>query len=84
MRKEIRLNKYLSLCGVCSRREADRLIEQGRVSVNGKRALRGQTVTDSDEIRLNGEILREQEKRAVLAFYKPTGVTCTERVPYQW
>ena len=79
MRKEIRLNKYLSLCGVCSRREADRLIEQGRVSVNGKRALRGQTVTDSDEIRLNGEILREQEKRAVLAFYKPTGVTCTER-----
>lgn len=79
MEQKIRLNKYLAHCGVCSRRDADRLIEQGQVSVNGHPALPGQQVSGQDEIMVSGEKIRENKKTVVLAFYKPVGVTCTER-----
>lgn len=77
--EQIRLNKYLAQCGVCSRREADKLIEQGRVSVNGSTAEMGRTVGAQDEICVNGKRLAGREQCAVLAYYKPVGVTCTEK-----
>ena len=76
-----RLNKYLAECGVCSRREADRLIESGKVLVNGVIATTGCKVTEADEVRVGKKVLG-REKKAVLAFYKPIGVTCTEKDKY--
>ena len=75
----VRLNKYLADCGVCSRREADKLIEQGRVSVNGQTAAMGCRVTERDSIAVNGRQLQGKPEKVVLAFYKPVGVTCTEQ-----
>lgn len=77
--EQIRLNKYLAECGVCSRRDADRLIEQCRVTVNGKIAAMGTKVLEQDEVAVNGKPLKKQERKVVLALYKPVGVTCTER-----
>lgn len=77
----IRLNKYLAECGVCSRREADKLIESGKVLVNGVVATTGCKVTEADEVRVGKKVLGK-EKKAVLAFYKPIGVTCTEKDKY--
>lgn len=77
--EQIRLNKYLAECGVCSRRDADRLIEQCRVTVNGKIASMGTKVSEQDEVAVNGKPLKRQERKVVLALYKPVGVTCTER-----
>lgn len=73
-----RLNKYLAECGVCSRREADKLIEAGKVLVNGAIAGMGCKVTDADEVRVGKKVLGKA-KKVVLAFYKPVGVTCTEK-----
>lgn len=77
--EQIRLNKYLAECGVCSRRDADKLIETGAVLVNGKAAQAGMKVTEWDEIVLRGKRLERRERKVVLAYYKPVGVTCTER-----
>ena len=76
---EIRLNKYLAECGVCSRRDADKLIEEGRVFVNGKLAVNGQKVSEDDRVEVNGKLLGQRDKKVVLRYYKPVGVTCTER-----
>ncbi len=73
-----RLNKYLAECGVCSRREADKLIEAGKVLVNGAVVDMGCRVTDADEVRVGKKVLGKA-KKVVLAFYKPVGVTCTEK-----
>lgn len=78
MEKE-RLNKYLASCGVCSRRDADRLIEEGRVTVNGMTAVMGTRVSSSDKVTVNGKLLRGKDEKVVFAYYKPVGVTCTER-----
>ena len=78
MTKE-RLNKYLASCGVCSRRDADRLIEEGRVTVNGKRAEMGMQVGDGDHITLNGKPVHGKNDKVVFAYYKPVGVVCTEK-----
>lgn len=77
--KEERLNKYLAACGVCSRREADRLIEEGRVSVNGRAAAAGMRAKDGDRIEVDGKKVKGRNKKEVLAYYKPVGVTCTEK-----
>ncbi len=77
-----RLNKYLAECGVCSRREADRLIEKGRVTINGTMAQMGDRITGSECITVNGKVLRAPNAKVVLAFYKPIGVTCTEKDKY--
>lgn len=74
-----RLNKYLAHAGICSRRDADKLIEQGKVLVNGQRPSPGQSVSERDEITVNGRKVQGREKPVVLAFYKPVGVTCTEK-----
>lgn len=76
---EMRLNKYLALCGVCSRREADKLIESGRVTVNGKLADIGTKVIDGDSVKVGSKLVKPSEERTVLAYYKPVGVTCTEK-----
>lgn len=80
--EKVRLNKYLAHSGVCSRRDADELIRQGKVLVNGNRAEMGCQVGDEDEILVSGRRIREPDKAVVLAFYKPLGVTCTERDPH--
>lgn len=77
--QEIRLNKFLSECGICSRREADNYIIAGRIKVNGNIALPGQKVTVSDEVTLDGKRVSSINKKVVLAYYKPKGVTCTEK-----
>lgn len=74
-----RLNKYIAGCGVCSRRDADKLIEQGKVLVNGMVAEQGQLVDEKDEIVIGKKRLQGNRKTVVLAFYKPIGVTCTEK-----
>lgn len=76
---EMRLNKYLALCGVCSRREADKLIESGKVTVNGKVADIGTKVVEGDGVKVGSKLVKPSEERTYLAFYKPVGVTCTEK-----
>lgn len=77
--KNERLNKYLASCGICSRREADRLIEEGRVLVNKQKANVGMQVSDQDTILVNGKSVHGKNEKVVLAYYKPVGVVCTER-----
>lgn len=80
--ENVRLNKYLAECGVCSRREADKLIEAGKVAVNGRPAEVGARIAPGDAVAVNGRLLERRERKVVLAFYKPVGVTCTERDPH--
>ena len=75
---EIRLNKYLSEAGVCSRREADRLIESGKVTVDGKRAEMGMKITDSQVVRVGKKEIRSKNEMVLLAVNKPVGIVCTE------
>lgn len=77
--EETRLNKFISEAGICSRRDADKLIEEGRVLVNGKIANMGIKISDSDEVIVNGKTVTSKNKKVVLAYNKPTGVTCTEK-----
>lgn len=80
--EQTRLNKYLAHSGICSRRDADKLIADGAVFVNGQRAEPGMQVTEQDEIQVSGKKVHAARKPVVLAFYKPFGVTCTERDPH--
>lgn len=75
----VRINKYLAMCGICSRRDADKLIEQNVVTINGKRALSGMRVTDADTVMVHGKKVTNPERKIILAYYKPIGVTCTAR-----
>ena len=81
-KKEERLNKYLADCGICSRREADRMIEAGRVIVNGVPAQMGMRISETDDITVDGRPLDKKDRKVVLAYYKPVGVTCTEKDKY--
>ena len=74
----IRLNKYLSEAGVCSRREADRLIESGVVTVDGKNAVPGMKVEDGQEVCVGKKRIKSKTKKTVLGVYKPAGIVCTE------
>lgn len=75
----VRLNKYLAQSGICSRRDADKLIEQGLVCINGQTAQTGSKVLPQDKVTLRGQAVQKQEQKIVLAYYKPVGVVCTER-----
>lgn len=75
--KEIRLNKYLSDAGVCSRRQADILIEEKRVTINGIIAATGQKVSPLDRVAVNGKPVTLQEERVLLLVNKPRGIVCT-------
>ena len=74
---ETRLNKYLSECGYCSRREADRLIEANRVTINDKLPELGTKVKDGDIVKVDGKIVSSQEEFVYIALYKPVGITST-------
>jgi len=72
-----RLNKFISETGICSRREADRFIEQGLVVINGVVAVVGMKVTTADNIVVDGKPLKSKKAPIYLAFNKPVGITCT-------
>jgi 23S rRNA pseudouridine2604 synthase len=72
-----RLNKAISETGFCSRREADRLIETGKVKVNGEVAGLGVQVTSNDRIEVDGQLITKEVPNIYLAFHKPVGITCT-------
>lgn len=72
-----RINKFISETGVCSRREADKLIEQGRVSINGVKAEMGSKVFPHEDVRIDGKPLRQKEQKIYMALNKPVGITCT-------
>jgi 23S rRNA pseudouridine2604 synthase len=73
-----RINKFLSETGFCSRREADKLLEEGRITINGVVPEMGTKVSPDDEVRVDGKLVREKtEKPVYLAFHKPVGIECT-------
>lgn len=73
----MRLNNYISSTGICSRREADKLIEQKKVLINGKVAQIGQPVNDGDIVKINGKIIKPKKTNVYIALNKPVGITCT-------
>ena len=74
----VRLNKYLSEIGHCSRRAADKLIDAGRIKVNGQKVVMGQKVSPRDRIEIDGILIEDhQEQNVYLAFNKPVGIVCT-------
>ena len=79
MDEKIRINKYLSDAGVCSRREADRLTEAGRVTVRGTVVSTGEKIFPDEEICIDGKPIKKQEKKILLLFYKPKGIVCSTR-----
>ena len=79
-----RLNKFIGETGFCSRREADKLIEDGRVTINGTVPELGTKVGPDDEVRIDGKLIREKnEKMVYLAFNKPVGIECTTNLEVQ-
>lgn len=75
---QTRINKFLSETGFCSRREADKLLEEGRITINGKVPEMGTKVTPDDEVRVDGKLIREKTTKPIyLAFNKPAGIECT-------
>ena len=75
----IRINKYLSEAGVCSRRAADQLIEAGKVKVNGLTATIGTKVTSSDRVEVEGKVVRPESKMVLIAVNKPAGIFALQR-----
>jgi len=77
--KLTRINKFLSEIGYCSRRAADKFIDQGRVKINGEIPLMGTKVSDEDEISVNGKVVHRAKKKKMvyIAFNKPVGIVCT-------
>jgi len=73
----ISINKYVSATGLCSRREADRWIDEGRVQINGRDAKKGNRVLPNDQVIVDGQIISKTTKLVYIAFHKPKGVTCT-------
>lgn len=73
----LRLNKYLAQCGICSRREADRLIAEGKITVDGMIAQTGQKVDPSWDIRMEGRSVQPEKEQILLVVNKPRGVVCT-------
>ncbi len=80
MAEEVRINKYLSQLGYCSRREADKLIDQGRITINGKVPEMGTKVIPGDDVKVDGKPVSKaelKEPNIYLAFNKPVGIVCT-------
>lgn len=84
-KKSERLQKVLARAGLGSRREMERWIEEGRVSINGKIATIGESVTDEDKVRVDGHVIRNdqmyQEKLRIIGYHKPVGEICSRRDP---
>lgn len=73
----IRVNKYLSDCGICSRRQADRFIEERRIQVNGEVAVMGTKIFPNDVVKFNNKVISKENELILLAMNKPRGITCT-------
>ena len=74
----MRINKYLSQIGICSRREADKLVDSKRIKVNNEIAILGTNVNEGDKITIDNKLIKPQKKKTILiAFYKPRGIVCT-------
>ena len=76
-KEEVRLNKYISETGFCSRREADKLIEQKRVKINGIIAETGTKVLKGQKVTVDGRPVKVEEELVYIALNKPVGITCT-------
>lgn len=76
-KEEIRLNKYISETGICSRREADKLIESGKVTIDGVKATMGMKVGKGQIVKVNGKDITKEEELVYIALNKPVGITCT-------
>ncbi len=74
-----RLNKYLSDIGWCSRREADRLTEAGKIMIDGRKAVLGEKVSGAEEILINGKSIKTNHKKVILAYNKPVGIVCSTK-----
>ena len=74
---EYRLNKYISNSGICSRRDADKYIESGNVTVDGKRAVLGMRVLPGQKVKVNGILIENDIEPVYIAFNKPVGIVCT-------
>ncbi|MBD3270135.1 pseudouridine synthase [Candidatus Peregrinibacteria bacterium] len=74
----MRINKYIASTGLCSRRSADQLIEQGKVKINGKIAIQGDRVEDGQEVFVDGKLIRNDQDKVYIAFHKPYGVIVTD------
>ncbi|MDM0461399.1 23S rRNA pseudouridine(2604) synthase RluF [Clostridium perfringens] len=77
IRDEVRLNKYISETGFCSRREADKLIEQGRVKIDGVKATTGMKVSKGQSVSIDGKPIKVENELVYIALNKPVGITCT-------
>lgn len=77
MQEGVRINKYLAEAGICSRREADKLVEARKVIINGNTAENGARVYDGDEVIVEGKRVSGAQQKVYLAFYKPVGIVCT-------
>ena len=74
----MRINKYLSQIGICSRREADKLVDSKRIKVNDEIAMLGTKIKEGDKITIDNKLIKPQKKKTILiAFYKPRGIVCT-------
>ncbi|MCL6606175.1 MAG: 23S rRNA pseudouridine(2604) synthase RluF [Paenibacillus sp.] len=73
----MRINKFISDTGYCSRREADKLVEAGRVTINGEQAVLGSQAVPGDDVRIDGQALETESKTVYIALNKPTGITST-------
>lgn len=78
-KEKIRINKYLSDAGVCSRREADRYIEEGRITMEGRKVLQGEKIEPGTEIFLDGRPIAVQDRKVLLLFHKPGGIVCSTK-----
>ncbi len=79
---EVRINKFLADAGVASRRQADKLVEEGMVTINGMAARNADRVKNGDVVCVKGKRIFAEEEKHVVAFYKPEGVTCTKKDKY--
>ncbi|MFD2614521.1 23S rRNA pseudouridine(2604) synthase RluF [Paenibacillus gansuensis] len=73
----MRINKFISETGYCSRREADKLVAEGKVTINGKKAELGSQAEEGDDVRVNGKPISEKSKHVYIALNKPVGITST-------
>ena len=76
----VRINRYIASCGICSRRAADKLIEEGRININGRTAVMGDTVGPDDTVTYDNEVITPAKKEIYIMLNKPRGITCTEEL----
>lgn len=77
--EKVRINKFMSEAGICSRRQADRYLEEGKIFINGRPAIKGEVVGDEDIIEFEGNIIKREVPFVLLAYNKPVGIVCSAK-----